>query len=411
MEHLTITQVIDGATKQLINYGYAEKGVFHYTRVWQRFLNYAEENNLTHLTEELILTFIEKDCRFLSHVGKNTPAQKEKLKILNKLHEFNLYGRISSKRYANRRIYSYEGSFQESISSYIQSREDITSSTRLSAIRLYLERFSGYVNNKGIYSESELSISDILGFLESCSIYTKSTVYSTASVLRGYFTFLFNNGLTKMNLTPHVPSIAKRKEAEIPSTYTATEIQQLLDNIDRNNSRGKRNYAMILLAARLGMRSSDICGLEFSSIDWENNHLDFIQQKTGKRATYPLLEDVGLAIIDYLKHGRHPQSTEPYVFLREQAPYTRLSNGSLYTIVDSYIKIARIHVPEHKKSGPHALRHSLSSRLLENDVPLPMISAILAHKNSETTKIYLKIAEKQLLECALEVPSKEVLYG
>ncbi|MGL4697342.1 site-specific integrase [Enterococcus larvae] len=411
MEHLTIAQVIDGATKQLSLYGYAETGIRHYTRVWERFRDYADNNNLEYLTEELILAFIESDCRFLSHVGKNTPAQREKLKILNKLHEYKLYGMISSKRYTNRRVYTYKSGLGNSVETYIKSREGNISRQRMSSIRLYLERFCSFLSSKGIKCEDELSIHEIHSFFESCGIYTKSTVFCTASVLRGYLSFLYENKLTTMNLSLHVPSITYRKDAEIPTTYTATEIQQLLDNIDHNNPRGKRNYAMVLMAARLGMRSSDICGLEFSSIDWENNRLEFTQTKTGRHASYPLLEDVGLAIIDYLKNGRKPHSTDPHVFLRESPPYTRLSNGALYGIVDDYIKIARIHVPPGKKHGPHALRHSLSSRLLENDVPLPMISAILAHKSTETTKVYLKIAEKQLLECALEVPAMEVQNG
>ena len=82
----------------------------------------------------------------------------------------------------------------------------------------------------------------------------------------------------------------------------------------------------------------------------------------------------------------------------------RINEGSLYNVVDKYMKRAKISIPSGKKHGPHALRHSLSSLLLENNVPLPIISEILAHKSTETTKIYLKIAEKQLLECSLPVP-------
>ena len=87
-----------------------------------------------------------------------------------------------------------------------------------------------------------------------------------------------------------------------------------------------------------------------------------------------------------------------------ESPYTNVTNSAFYTIVAERIKASGIHVPPGKKHGPHALRHSLSSRLLENNVPLHVISDILAHKSTETTKIYLKIAENQLLSCALEVP-------
>jgi integrase len=150
------------------------------------------------------------------------------------------------------------------------------------------------------------------------------------------------------------------------------------------------------------MRASDICALEFASLKWEENKLEFVQRKTGKPVSLPLLNEVGDAIIEYLMV--RPQSDLNSVFLRIAPPPVQLHRHSLYEITRKYITRSGIYIPPGKKHGPHALRHSLSSILLESRVPLPVISGILAHSSSDTTKVYLKIDHNQLRECALSVP-------
>lgn len=164
---------------------------------------------------------------------------------------------------------------------------------------------------------------------------------------------------------------------------------------------------MLLLAARLGLRASDIIGLTFSDLNWEQNLIEITQEKTEKKLQLPLLNEVGDAIIDYLRF--RPKSHLKYIFLRVANPPERLHNHSLYEIVSMYIGRAKIHIPQGKKHGPHALRHSLSSVMLENRVPLPVISEILSHTSSDTTKVYLKIDISQLRECALTVPSVGIM--
>jgi integrase len=159
---------------------------------------------------------------------------------------------------------------------------------------------------------------------------------------------------------------------------------------------------MLMLAAKLGIRSSDISGMVFQDIKWADNKIEFIQQKTGKAISLPLVNDVGDAIIDYLKV--RPHADTKHVFVRMQPPYSRLYSGSLYGITRNYMSRADVHIPPGKKRGPHSLRHSLSSRLLECSVPLPVISEILSHSSSDITKVYLRIDISQLRECALPVP-------
>jgi integrase len=178
----------------------------------------------------------------------------------------------------------------------------------------------------------------------------------------------------------------------------------MLHSVDRGNPTGKRNYAILMLASKLGIRASDICNLAFENLKWETNTIEFIQKKTGKSAILPLLNDVGEAIIDYIKDGR-PKSKTNYVFLRHLTPVGPMRPASLHIIVTEQLHIADIVIPDGKRHGTHSLRHSLAGALLDNNTPLPIITEILAHEDGDTTAAYLKIDLRHLRELSLEVSS------
>jgi len=179
--------------------------------------------------------------------------------------------------------------------------------------------------------------------------------------------------------------------------------------MDRADHRGKRDYAMILIASRLGLRSSDICQLKFSELDWKQNRILLKQKKTGAQIELPLLSDVGESIIDYLRYGR-PQSELPFVFLKHVPPYDCVTGAAFINAIKAGMRRAGIKHEGSHKHGPHALRHSLATILLEQNTPLPVITGILGHKNPETTKIYLSIDLTSLRKCALNVPEIDPEY-
>lgn len=183
----------------------------------------------------------------------------------------------------------------------------------------------------------------------------------------------------------------------------------MLDTIDRSCPKGKRDYAMLLLAARYGLRASDIVGITYANFEWEFNRLSLVQAKTGKPVSFPLSEEIGSAIIDYIKFGR-PDIDSPHVFLEHMAPYQRISPQALSRIVSEWMLAARIDIST-RKHGPHSLRHSLAINLFENGESPSVISEILGHSNLLTTMSYVKVDLKHLRQCALEVPQiPEIFY-
>ncbi len=137
--------------------------------------------------------------------------------------------------------------------------------------------------------------------------------------------------------------------------YSANEVTKLLDSIDLGNPCGIRDYAIILLITRLGLRSSDVANLRFSNIDWEREVIHLNQVKTGNPLELPLLKDVGEAIINYLKNAR-PKTDSDHVFVRQVPPYTDFNPGAVGALVRVRLQRSGIHL-EGKKKGSHTLRH------------------------------------------------------
>ena len=180
-------------------------------------------------------------------------------------------------------------------------------------------------------------------------------------------------------------------------------MEALIGAIDRGNPKGKRDYAIILLACMLGLRVTDIKKLSFDCFRWETKTLSFIQSKTRETITLPIPAEVGWAVIDYLKYGR-PKVDSPILFIRHLAPFLPFAQGDhLHQIIQSYMRIA--HLPTSKKHrGMHSLRHTMASKMLEHDTPLAVISDILGHTDTGSTAVYLKVDVKKLKQCCLDAP-------
>lgn len=231
----------------------------------------------------------------------------------------------------------------------------------------------------------------------------KTTVAFALYVLRSVLPLLFADGATSSDLSLLCPSVRVPAGAKIPSAYSPEDIQAILEAVDRENPQGKRDYAILLLAARLGLRVGDIRELRFDNIRWDTAEIRLIQSKTGNEIVLPLSDELGWALIDYVKNGR-PITDSKVIFVRHIAPYDAFGqDNNLNNIISKYFKAANIHVPQGKRHGMHVFRHSLASSMLANGTPLPVVSEALGHSETNTTARYLKIAVEQLRSCALEV--------
>jgi site-specific recombinase XerD len=228
--------------------------------------------------------------------------------------------------------------------------------------------------------------------------YTGTILY----VLRNYLSFLYERGYTANDLMPILPKIRVPRNGTIPYGWSKNDIQKLLGAIDRNDPKGKRDYAMLLLAIRLGLRIGDIRNLKQTAINWQRNTINLMMSKTGQPIELPLLKDVGWAIIDYLQNGR-PNTTSDCLFVRHRAPFNSVGTiKSFSRELHRYIVKAGLELPKDRRHGIHSLRNALAGNMLEINAPLPIISETLGHQSVNTTSIYLKIDVEGLRKCAMD---------
>jgi integrase/recombinase XerD len=220
--------------------------------------------------------------------------------------------------------------------------------------------------------------------------------------VRRFLRYLFEMNITKTDLSIPLFCIKCHRPEKLPSIYSTEEIRKMDASIEKSSPVGKRNYAIFLLASRLGLRASDIRLLQFNDLDWDQNIINLIQCKSQKKIELPLLNIIGEAIIDYILNGR-PKSDCKTIFLTAHAPYTPISVPGLSSIVSHIIYKAGIDTKD-RHHGSHCLRHSLATRLLEQGTILPVISDALGHSECQTTMIYLSVAINGLLRCSLDVP-------
>lgn len=218
--------------------------------------------------------------------------------------------------------------------------------------------------------------------------------------MKQFFQYCFDHELSDMNIGYLIPAISTPHEAKIQASWTAEEAKQLLDSIDQSSEIGKRDYAILLLACRLGLRAIDLCNLELSDFDWEAHIITVRQKKTRNTITLPLLSDIGWAVIDYIKV--RPETDEKKLFISAKAPYESLTSTAFTSIFVKRMHQAGLRVKNADKCGIHSLRHTLGGLLLEKETPLPVISQILGHKSIQSTETYLRINMDGLNKCPID---------
>jgi site-specific recombinase XerD len=228
-----------------------------------------------------------------------------------------------------------------------------------------------------------------------------TTVARIVSDMRSFLRFLTMRGILQKDLGAELPKIRIPRDAKIPSVWEHELVVRLLEAVDRSSAKGKRDYAILLLACRLGMRVGDIRTLTLEQLDWDDSIIEVTQSKTGAPLRLPLTSEVGEALIDYLKSGR-PQTSHREVFLKVKPPFDPFRGHNLHHIVTYWRLLGGIRFRTAQKRGFHSLRHTLATRLLEKGTPLTTIAEILGHSSLESTRIYAKADVEALRTVALD---------
>ncbi len=272
----------------------------------------------------------------------------------------------------------------------------------LPALMNPVQRWLLFLESQGVSDLHQLQPEHLTTFVAMYAGHSRAYLATIVSSLRIFLKQSAEDGLVAGKPWTMLPPMRHRRQFFLPASWTSADVQKLLNAIDRGNPTGKRDYALLLLVVRLGLRASDVRHLTLNQLDWAHKQLRVVQSKTQQPLVLPLLDDVGWALIDYLKHGR-PPTTVDAVFVNHKAPYGafRDTNGMQH-ILWKYMRFAGLAIPPDEHRGLHSLRSTLARTLLEQGTPLPVISDVLGHESARSARSYLHINVEALRRCPLD---------
>lgn len=270
---------------------------------------------------------------------------------------------------------------------YLRVERGLTSAT-VDNYRPFVSRFLVERFDQGPLKFRELEPSNISNFiLRHAYRQSLGRAKLMVTALRSFLRFLLQYGEIEVDLAASVPSVAHWRLSTVPKYLTQEEVERVLAACDRDTSIGRRDYAVLLLLGRLGLRAGEVVALELDDIDWRSGEL-VVRGKGLCPDRLPLLHDVGSALAAYLRRDR-PHSPTRRLFVRARAPRRGFANPStVSTIVARAIERAGLCPPV---KGAHLLRHSLATRMIRRGASMAEIGQVLRHRVPQTTEIYAKV--------------------
>ena len=405
MQKKPLKELLQELEHELTRLGYTEGSMKFYRNRWKKIIQFAEQRDEIFYSEQLGINYVEHHYQILEKDFDKTLSQRDtqELRIIRMIGDFQLHHTVLRRYYKHRELLTdpYYRGISKGFKRYCEHKD--YSRVTIDHYVKQSERFMDYLVSQGIHNCNDINLAVINCYMRTLAGYTYKTVEQNICSIRSFLRYLQEQNILKTDLASKTPMIQARKQTRIPSVWTKEELEALIGAIDRGNPKGKRDYAMILLACVLGLRVTDIKNLTFGCFHWEMKKLIFTQSKTREKVTLPIPSEVGWAVIDYLKYGR-PKVDSPILFVRHVAPFLPFSEKDhLHQIIRDYMRIA--HLPTLKKHrGMHSLRHTAASRMLEHGTPLAVISDILGHSATDSTAVYLKVDIHKLKECGLDTP-------
>lgn len=270
---------------------------------------------------------------------------------------------------------------------YLRAERGLTSATVVNYLplvrRFVMERFG-----EGPLPLRELTPVDSSRFIQShAPSMSAGRAKLLVTALRSFFRFLLEHGQIELDLAASVPTVANWRLSTVPRYLGAEEVERLLGCCDRTTATGRRNYAVLLLLARLGLRAGEVVALELEDIDWRAGEI-LVRGKGLFHERLPLVIEVGEALAAYLQADRPPGPTRR-VFMCRKAPWRGFAGAStVSTIVRRALANADLHPPN---QGAHLLRHSLATGMLNRGASLAEIGELLRHRAASSTEIYAKV--------------------
>lgn len=409
---LALEPLYQGAAQELLMRSYTIRTVNRYKRVWEHLADFARAQGLpAEYTRELALRFEQTYGLRDGEVLKRGQRWRRHLVFgIKVLDDFASTGTITRFRVETTGLRVPVGMHKalreyEQYARVCRHLRPTSLAERMHSIAVFLD----FLRIQGLESLETLQAEDLSAFIRTRTAWKPKTVSHVSSNLRQFLQYLFMRDILPRDLSAAIPTVRLASNAKVPSVWEPELVERLLAVVDRRSPKGKRDYAILLLAARLGLRLGDIKGLTLDHLHWTTATIEIVQSKTGEPLVLPLIEEVGTAIIDYLRAGRPPVEHR-HLFTNLTPPFDPICESDrLHRVVAYWRELAGIKFRTPQRQGLHSLRHTLATRLLGAQTPFPIISAVLGHASPATTFIYAK-ADVEMLRIAAIDP-EEVRHG
>lgn len=400
-----LKESVKSVLKELKHQKYSNSTIGSYSAIYNDILKHMQANNISSFNEKVCIeyVFFKTGYAIDGFYGAGNKKLNNVTKPLQVLLDYTQTGTVRFKIRPKVCPYCCPAQFEEEYFAFKEelvyreyARASITCNTGK------VNKFLTFLDTCNVNSSKSINAKHIAIFLSGYSNCKPKYILTIISVLRNYLNFLYGHGFTGKDISKSLPKVKVMRNAFIPYCWKRQDVDKLLKAVDRGGPKGKRDYAILLLVVRLGLRVSDIRGLKFHNLNWGGKTISFTMQKTKQPLKLPLLDDIGWAIIDYLKNGR-PETKCDSLFVRHRAPYDSFGeNENFYRELHRYMVKAGLEIPLDVHCGLHSLRSTLARNMLEAKVALPVISETLGHKSINSTSIYLKIDLGGLKRCALD---------
>ena len=413
-QKILVSELVDSMLNAMESDGYSKMTIWRYSYpIVQSFVIYSQQIGELYYSNELVERYkADVEERFLN----GSIHRRYRNALRNHADKLKMYydcGRIEPPYRVRGTKYALCDEYQQLLDHFIASLDKNPKAT--ADISWSVRRYLHFLQSSGKTDLSIATTDDARSFIIDIACTMKmASVKNLVGYLKQFQLFLNENSIPSPNCLP-LFSVRIPREYPIYDYVHDDELEAILSQIDTDTPKGKRDYAITMLGALLGIRAGDIIHLKLEDFDWDANEIRFIQSKTGNPIVLPLIPAVAAAVKDYL-HNARPDCSYDEVFLRVHSPIYPLSSGvAIQYMFSKYAEAAGLDRKPGDGKNFHGLRRRLGRNMVVNNVPMTTVAQVLGHQVFDSTKQYISLDSENLKICALDfrgIPvEREALNG
>lgn len=399
MEKLNLREHIDYVIQCTKELGLSPNTVDHFLRHYKAVFLFCTENGIDAFTYQDAADF----CKSKYGTDFQKSLAKDARKVAYVIARYFENGEFSWKATTFTTHNPSSGEYKELMAGFNQELSKKLCPGTVRPEMIIIRQFLYFLEQTGVEEASSITSGNVLDFVRREAPNHKGSMPRLLRTLRNFVCFLRTRGIVDLDADRFLGTAGRSRQKALPC-FTDDELQSVFSQIDRTTDKGRRDYAIFLLALRTGMRASDISELKLTDISWTERTIRVTQKKTKVSLLLPLPIDVGNAIADYILHSR-PRADNPYVFLRILHPVSGIPvSPTLFNVaLREYVEAAGIARTGWDGKSFHALRRTAGTKMVVSGTSISTVAQVLGHGNIESSKRYIALDTEKLRECCLDL--------